>query len=80
MNNKSDKILIDPKMFAQIILAGNVMQPGEDDKVYIKRQLRLYLEALLLVQDFNNLEETQFDIAKEEQRNQILQKIIERRY
>lgn len=80
MNNKSDKILIDPKMFAQTILAGNVMQPGEDDKVYIKRQLRLYLEALLLVQDFNNLEETQFDITKEEQRNQILQKIIERRY
>lgn len=52
----------------------------EDDLVYIKRQLRLYLEALMLAQDFNDLEKTQFDVAKQTQRDAILQKIIERRY
>ncbi|WP_461215860.1 hypothetical protein [Lacticaseibacillus sp. GG6-2] len=78
--NKSDKITIDPEVFARTILAGNPKAPDEENKVYIKRQLRLYLEALLMIQDFNNLESTQFDIAKEEQRSKILQKIMERRY
>lgn len=77
---KSDKITIDPEVFARTILAGNPKAPDEENKVYIKRQLRLYLEALLMIQDFNNLENTQFDIAKEEQRTKILTKIMERRY
>lgn len=33
-----------------------------------------------MIQDFNNLENTQFDIAKEDQRAKILQKIMEHRY
>ena len=78
--NKADKITIDPEVFARMILAGNPKAPDEENKVYIKRQLRLYLEALLMIQDFNNLENTQFDIAKEEQRSKILQKIMEHRY
>jgi len=40
----------------------------------------LYLEATLLAQDFNNLEETQFDMARSQQREDVLSKIIERRY
>ena len=78
--NKNDKITIDPELFAQTILAGNPKQPDEENRLYIKRQLRLYLEALLMIQDFNNLENTQFDIAKDEQRSKILQKIMEHRY
>ena len=77
---KSDKIIIDPEVFARTILAGNPKGPDEDNRVYIKRQLRLYLEAHLLAQDFNDLEKTQFDVAKQAQRDEILQKIIERRY
>ena len=73
--NKSDKITINPETFAR-----NPKSPDEDNRVYIKRQLRLYLEALLMIQDFNNLENTQFDIAKEDQRAKILQKIMEHRY
>lgn len=80
MARKDEKIKIDPKDFAHMVLGGSLKQADEDDLVYIKRQLRLYLESLLLAQDFNDLEETQFDVAKETQRDQILQKIIERRY
>ncbi|GAF38895.1 hypothetical protein FC83_GL001553 [Agrilactobacillus composti DSM 18527 = JCM 14202] len=76
----NDKITLDSKEFARSIISSNPIKDGEDEKAYIKRQLRLYLEAVLLVDDFNNLEETRFDVAKSEQRNSILQKIIERRY
>ncbi|MBW4803404.1 hypothetical protein AB0Y04_11195 [Loigolactobacillus coryniformis] len=80
MTKKDEKIIIDPKEFAQMILPGSPKKDDEDDLVYIKRQLRLYLEALMLAQDFNDLEKTQFDVAKQTQRDAILQKIIERRY
>ena len=80
MADRDEKITLDPKSFAEAVLGGNPRHEDEDDKVFIKRQLTLYLEATLLAQDFNDLEETRFDIAKSEQRNEILQKIIERRY
>ncbi|MFD1317090.1 hypothetical protein [Loigolactobacillus zhaoyuanensis] len=80
MTKKDEKIVIDPKEFAQMVLAGSPRKDEEDDLVYIKRQLRLNLEALMLAQDFNDLEKTQFDVAKQAQRDEILQKIIERRY
>lgn len=79
-SKKDEKIIIDPKEFAQMVLPGSPKKDDEDDLVYIKRQLRLYLEALMLAQDFNDLEKTQFDVAKQTQRDAILQKIIERRY
>lgn len=80
MASKNDKITLKPEQFAQAVLGGNPKRDDEDDKAYIKRQLTLYLEALLLAQDFNDLEETRFDVAKSEQRNNILTKIIEHRY
>ena len=76
----NQKIIIDPQQFALAVLAGNTKRDKEENKVYLKQQLTLYLEALLLAQNFNSLEETQFDIAKTKQRNEILNKIIERRY
>lgn len=75
-----DKVIIDPEQFALAVLAGNRKKEGEENKGYLKKQLVLYLEALLLAQDFNDLEETQFDMSKSKQRNEILNKIIERRY
>ncbi|ANZ60033.1 hypothetical protein AYR62_02090 [Secundilactobacillus paracollinoides] len=80
MADKNDKITLDVKAFAEAVLGGNPKKDDEEDKVYIKRQLTLYLEAVLLAQDFNDLEETRFDVAKAEERNAILNKIIERRY
>ncbi|MTV83334.1 hypothetical protein [Secundilactobacillus folii] len=80
MANKNDKITLTPEAFAEAVLGGNPKHDDEDDKSYIKRQLTLYLEALLLAQDFNDLEETRFDVAKSDQRNSILTKIIEHRY
>ncbi|KRM73415.1 hypothetical protein [Secundilactobacillus collinoides] len=80
MADKNDKITLDVKAFAEAVLGGNPKKDEEEDKIYIKRQLTLYLEAVLLAQDFNNLEETRFDVAKTEERNRILNKIIERRY
>ncbi|MCH5461533.1 hypothetical protein HC026_10735 [Lactobacillus sp. LC28-10] len=79
-SKSSDKITLKPEDFAQAVLGGNPKRDDEEDKVYIKRQLTLYLEALLLAQDFNDLEETRFDVAKSEQRSKILSKIIEHRY
>ncbi|GAX04392.1 hypothetical protein IWT140_02030 [Secundilactobacillus pentosiphilus] len=79
-SKSSDKITLSPEAFAQAVLGGNPKRDDEEDKIYIKRQLTLYLEALLLAQDFNDLEETRFDVAKSEQRSKILSKIIEHRY
>nr|WP_170206974.1 hypothetical protein [Levilactobacillus spicheri] len=78
MNN--DKITLDPAAFAAAVLGGNAQRPDEENKLYIKRQLTLYLEATLLAQDFNNLEESRFDMAKTQKRNEVLSKIIEHRY
>lgn len=75
-----NKIIIDADQFAAAIIAGNPKQTNEDNKVYIKRQLTLYLESVLLASDFNSLEENQFGSAKEKQRQAILEKIIEHRY
>ncbi|KRM10208.1 hypothetical protein ABTQ33_02275 [Paucilactobacillus suebicus] len=80
MANTNDKVKIDSKDFAKSVLDGAIQKDGEDDVTYIKRKLRLYLESVVLIDNFNELEETRFDIAKEEQRDQILQKIIEHRY
>lgn len=55
MNN--NKLTIDADQFAAAIIAGNPKQTNEDNKVYIKRQLTLYLESVLLANDFNSLEE-----------------------
>ncbi|MGO2299215.1 hypothetical protein [Paucilactobacillus nenjiangensis] len=75
-----DKIKIDAKEFARLIVGTNPQREGEDDIKYIKRELRLYLEALIIIDDFNDLEETRFDVAKTEQRDKILEKIMEHRY
>lgn len=76
----NDKIKLDPAAFAAAVLGGNAQRPNEENKRYIKRQLTLYLEATLLAQDFNGLEETRFDMAKAQKRDDVLSKIIERRY
>jgi len=52
MTKKEEKITIKPENFAQMVLTGSPKKEDEDDLVYIKRQLRLYLEALMLAQDF----------------------------
>ncbi|MFC6207013.1 MULTISPECIES: hypothetical protein [Levilactobacillus] len=77
---QDDKITLDPVEFASAVLGGNAQKPGEENKLYIKRQLTLYLEATLLAKDFNSLEESQFDMAKAQQREAVLSKIIEHRY
>ncbi|GAX00616.1 hypothetical protein [Secundilactobacillus silagei] len=79
-NRNSDKITLNPETFAEAVLGGNPKRDDEEDKIYIKRQLTLYLESMLLAQDFNDLEETRFDVDKSEKRNKILSKIIEHRY
>lgn len=80
MTLDKQQVHIEHADFALAILAGNQQQTNEDNKRYIKRQLTLYLEAILLVQDFNQLEKTQFEMSRETQRTQILEKLIERRY
>lgn len=76
---KDDKVILNPEAFALATLSGSHQTPEETNKAYIKRQLTLYLESYLLAQDFNELEETQFVMAQEQQRNQILEKLIARR-
>ncbi|MHA5206790.1 hypothetical protein R5R49_04210, partial [Oenococcus oeni] len=73
-------IIINPQQFALNVIGGNQKLPDEENKKYIKRQLTLYLEALFLVQDFNDLEKNQFALSKATQRDEILEKVIEHRY
>ncbi|CUS25593.1 Uncharacterized protein LACOL_0285 [Paucilactobacillus oligofermentans DSM 15707 = LMG 22743] len=75
-----EKIRIDAKEFARLIVGTNPQREGEDDIKYIKRELKLYLESMITIDDFNDLEETRFDMAKSEQRDKILEKIMEHRY
>lgn len=76
----SDKIKLNSETFAAAVLGGNAQRPDEENKIYIKRQLTLYLEATLLAQDFNSLEESRFTMAKAQQREAILSKLVEHRY
>ncbi|PDH82853.1 hypothetical protein AO459_08010 [Oenococcus oeni] len=80
MVDKNKKIIINPQQFALNVIGGNQKLPNEENKKYIKRQLTLYLEALFLVQDFNDLEKNQFALSKATQRDEILEKVIEHRY
>ncbi|ABJ56282.1 hypothetical protein [Oenococcus oeni] len=80
MVDKNKKIIINPQQFALNVIGGNQKLPDEENKKYIKRQLTLYLEALFLVQDFNDLEKNQFALSKATQRDEILEKVIEHRY
>ncbi|OIK55819.1 hypothetical protein, partial [Oenococcus oeni] len=68
MVDKNKKIIINPQQFALNVIGGNQKLPDEENKKYIKRQLTLYLEALFLVQDFNDLEKNQFALSKATQR------------
>lgn len=79
MVDKNKKIIINPQQFALNVIGGNQKLPDEENKKYIKRQLTLYLEALFLVQDFNDLEKNQFALSKATQRDEILEKVIEHR-
>ncbi|OIM26250.1 hypothetical protein ATX62_01545, partial [Oenococcus oeni] len=76
MVDKNKKIIINPQQFALNVIGGNQKLPDEENKKYIKRQLTLYLEALFLVQDFNDLEKNQFALSKATQRDEILEKVI----
>ncbi len=80
MVDKNKKIIINPQQFALNVIGGNQKLPDEENKKYIKRQLTLYLEALFLVQDFNDLEKNQFALSKATQRDEILEKVIEHLY
>ncbi|EAV38785.1 hypothetical protein [Oenococcus oeni] len=80
MVDKNKKIIINPQQFALNVIGGNQKLSDEENKKYIKRQLTLYLEALFLVQDFNDLEKNQFALSKAAQRDEILEKVIEHRY
>ncbi|WP_257615636.1 hypothetical protein [Oenococcus oeni] len=71
---------MNPQQFALNVIGGNQKLSDEENKKYIKRQLTLYLEALFLVQDFNDLEKNQFALSKAAQRDEILEKVIEHRY
>ncbi|KAA8434461.1 hypothetical protein [Weissella sagaensis] len=77
---KKDMVTLDPESFALALLGGNVQKKDEDNKIYIKRQLTLYLEALLVAQDFNNLEDSQLEAVRDSRKNKILEKLIDHRY
>lgn len=77
---KKDELTLNPEAFALAVLGGNLKEANEENKTYIKRQLTLYLEALLVAQDFNGLEESQLEAVREAKKNQILEKLIEHRY
>lgn len=80
MHKDNDKIQIDPNQFALAILGGKTQRADEDNKRFIKRELTLYLEAVLLAQSFNDLEENRFDVARADEVSRIWDKVIEKRY
>lgn len=73
---KIDKRMkIDPNEFALAIIGANTKLENEDNTQFAKKELVLYLEGYILANDFNNLEETQFDIAKKNKIEEIMTKI-----
>lgn len=73
------KITIDPNEFALTLLKGNPRRPGQNNEEYVKGQLLLYLEAYLLIHDFDKLEQSQFDKLKKNQIMDMLDKLLNTR-
>lgn len=73
------KMTIDPNEFALTILKGNPRQAGQSNEAYIKGQLLMYLEAYLLIHDFDELEQSQFDKLKKNQIIDLLDKLLNTR-
>ncbi|GAB6093065.1 hypothetical protein [Furfurilactobacillus curtus] len=76
MYSDHDKIHVDPTKSALAVLGGNAKQTDESNQRYLKRQLTVYLEALLLVQQFNELETTRFELAQSDQIARILERVM----
>lgn len=76
MHSDHDKIQVNPTKFALAVLGGNAKQADESNQRYLKRQLTVYLEALLLVQQFNELETTRFELARSDQIDRILERVM----
>ncbi|OIL80498.1 hypothetical protein, partial [Oenococcus oeni] len=68
MVDKNKKIIINPQQFALNVIGVYQKLPDVENKMYIKRQLTLYFEALFLVQVFNEFEKNQFALSKATQR------------
>ncbi|WP_125568374.1 hypothetical protein [Companilactobacillus insicii] len=75
MPKNDKKIKIDPNEFALAIVGANTKSDNENNTQFAKKELVLYLEGYLLANDFNNLEETQFDLAKKNKVEEIMEKI-----
>lgn len=69
------KIEIDPEKFALALLQRE-KDPSITNEKFVKDNLLLYLEAVIIVSEFNNLENKQFKNMKENEIRTILSEIL----
>lgn len=77
---QSNQLNIDPNEFAMNIIRNNQKQPGQTNQRFVKDQLTLYLEAFYLIQDFDQLETSQFQNMKQQQISDLFDKMLSRRF
>lgn len=66
-----DKILLDPNAFALAVIAGSNLT-GDSERAIDKLGLKRYLGAYLLAEDFNHLEDKNFNGFTKEERETLL--------
>lgn len=69
------KMKIDPNEFALAVVGGTTLPEGDDTKAS-KTALKRYLSAYMLVEEFNDLEASQFSILKKADR-ELLAKALD---
>lgn len=69
------KLKIDPNEFALAVVGGTVLQEDDDIKAS-KAALKRYLSAYMLIEEFNNLEASQFSMLKKADR-ELLAKALD---
>ncbi len=70
-----NKLTIDPEKFA-LALLHKEKPAAQDNESFIKAQLLLYLEAAVAADNFNKLEDRQFNNMKENEIKQIINDIM----
>jgi len=75
-----NKINIDPNEFAMSLIKAINKSDNMTNERFIKNQLTLYLEAYVMIDDFNHLEVDQINNMEKQQISELFDKMLSGRF
>lgn len=75
-----NKINIDPNEFAMSLIKAINKSDNMTNERFIKNQLTLYLEAYVMIDDFNHLEVDQIKSMEKQQISELFDKMLSGRF